>query len=139
MVWVGDDANKVTGFSGSRGALSIWAPLMAALQNKSYDPPLPAGMEQQWVDFNSGLGALPGCGDAVMLPLPVGTRLPMRPECVLPDGSVDAPDERAFGNGVSGVAPGPTSHLLIGCATGCAVCSNSRRAGASAGAMCQTK
>ena len=108
VVWVGDDANKVTGFSGSRGALSIWAPLMAALQNKSYDPPLPAGLEQQWVDFNSGLGALPGCGDAVMLPLPIGTRLPMRPECVLPDGSVDAADEQAFGNGVSGVAPGAT-------------------------------
>ena len=83
VIWLGDDRNKVTGFSGSRGALAIWAPLMAALPNRSYDPPLAPGMEQQWVDFATGLGALEGCGDAVMLPLPTDTRLPMKPECVL--------------------------------------------------------
>lgn len=102
VIWVGDDGNKVTGFSGSRGALSIWAPLMAALPNRSYDPPLAAGMEQQWVDYATGLGALEGCGDAVMLPLPSDTRLPMKPECVLglapgdpfdlPVGLPDGPD-----------------------------------------------
>lgn len=81
VIWVGDDGNAVTGLSGSRGALTIWAPLMAHLAAQSYDPPLPNGLEQQWIDYTTGEGVRQNCGDAVLLPVPDGARVPMKPGC----------------------------------------------------------
>ena len=81
VIWVGEDGNAVTGLTGGRGALTIWAPLMAHFAAQSYDPPLPSGLEQQWIDYTTGEGVLETCGDAVLLPMPQGARVAMKPGC----------------------------------------------------------
>ena len=90
VVWVGDDGNAVTGLTGARGALTIWTPLMAHLAARSYDPPLPNGLEQQWIDYHTGEGVQQQCGDPVLLPMPEGARVRMKPGCGLAEAV--APD-----------------------------------------------
>src|SRR5207237_9347589 len=41
VVWVGYDDDEPTGFTGSAGALPVWARVMGGLGNGSWDAPLP--------------------------------------------------------------------------------------------------
>jgi penicillin-binding protein 1B len=83
VVWVGYDDNLPTGFTGSSGALPIWARLMAGLGTTSWDAPMPESLAETWIDFSSGLRVDKTCSDdnAVPIAVPVGTELPMKPGC----------------------------------------------------------
>jgi penicillin-binding protein 1B len=83
VVWVGYDDNLPTGFTGSSGALPVWARMMAGLGTTSWDAPMPESLAETWIDFGSGLRVDKECADkdAVPIAVPVGIELPLNPEC----------------------------------------------------------
>jgi penicillin-binding protein 1B len=83
VVWVGYDDNLPTGFTGSSGALPVWARLMAGLGTTSWDAPMPESLAETWIDFDTGLRVDKECADKDSVPIavPVGTELPMKPDC----------------------------------------------------------
>jgi penicillin-binding protein 1B len=82
IVWVGYDNNQPTGFTGSSGALPVWARLMARLGTTSWNAPMPESLAETWIDYPTGAQVEAGCtDDAVPIAVPVGTQLPMKPGC----------------------------------------------------------
>jgi penicillin-binding protein 1B len=82
VVWIGHDDNTPTGLTGSSGSLAVWSRLMGALGTTSWSAPLPESLEETWIEFPTGLGARPDCGEERMqVAVPKGTTIPMRPEC----------------------------------------------------------
>lgn len=83
VVWVGYDNDRSTGLTGSRGALPVWAHLMASLHQSSWDAPMPDDVAQAWIDFTTGQRITQGCADDDPVPIavPAGTRLPVKPGC----------------------------------------------------------
>ncbi|HEX4675448.1 MAG TPA: penicillin-binding protein 1B [Steroidobacteraceae bacterium] len=83
VVWVGYDDNLPTGFTGSSGALPVWARMMAGLGTTSWDAPMPESLAETWIDYGSGLRVDKECSDkdAVPIAVPVGIELPLKPEC----------------------------------------------------------
>ena len=83
VVWVGYDDNLPTGFTGSSGALPVWARLMAGLGTTSWDAPMPESLAETWIDFDTGLRVDKECSDKDSVPIavPVGTELPLKPDC----------------------------------------------------------
>lgn len=93
VVWVGFDDNKPTGLTGAAGAMQVWTELMAGLNTTSFQAPLPDTLEDAMIEFTTGLRVRPECSDdAVYVPLPLGTELPMKPGC---DNPVQEFTERA--------------------------------------------
>ena len=73
VVWVGRDDNSPVGLTGSEGALSIWAPIVAGLDTtESFNPVLSRGLELAWLDYETGLATREGCGDSALVALPDG-------------------------------------------------------------------
>ncbi len=77
VVWVGYDDNRVTGLTGAGGAMPAWAEIMASLRAAAWEPAPPDGVEQRWVDYQSGAESDAACAPAaVVLALPTATALP---------------------------------------------------------------
>jgi penicillin-binding protein 1B len=82
VVWVGYDENLSTGFTGSSGALPVWARLMAGLGTTSWNAPMPEALAETWIEYPTGLQVEAGCSaDAAPIAVPVGTQIPMKPGC----------------------------------------------------------
>jgi penicillin-binding protein 1B len=83
VVWVGYDDNLPTGFTGSSGALPVWARLMAGLGTTSWNAPLPEALAETWIDYPTGLQVQQGCAsnDSTPIAVPVGTQIPLAPQC----------------------------------------------------------
>ncbi|HWM65435.1 MAG TPA: penicillin-binding protein 1B [Steroidobacteraceae bacterium] len=83
VVWVGYDDNLPTGFTGSSGALPVWARLMSTLGTTSWNAPLPESLAETWIDYPTGLQVEAGCSSADSTPIavPVGTQIPLKPGC----------------------------------------------------------
>jgi penicillin-binding protein 1B len=82
VVWVGYDDNRSTGFTGSSGALPVWARVMAGLGTSSWSAPMPESLAETWVSYQSGAQVDASCAeDAVPIAVPVGTQLPVQPGC----------------------------------------------------------
>jgi penicillin-binding protein 1B len=82
VVWIGYDDNTPTGLTGSSGSLPVWSRLMANIGTTSWNAPLPEGLQEAWIEFPTGLGARPDCGDQpIAIAVPQGTQLPMRSGC----------------------------------------------------------
>ncbi|MBV9911061.1 MAG: penicillin-binding protein 1B [Sinobacteraceae bacterium] len=98
IVWVGYDSNLPTGFTGSSGALPVWARLMSGLQTTSWDAPMPEELAETFIDYATGEQLTAGCaGDATPIAVPVGTQLPVKPGCGTRanDNGLDAVVKRA--------------------------------------------
>ena len=82
VVWIGYDDNSPTGLTGSSGSLPVWSRLMANIGTTSWSAPLPESLEETWIEFPTGLGARPDCGEEpIAVVVPKGTELPMQPSC----------------------------------------------------------
>jgi penicillin-binding protein 1B len=81
VVWVGYDDNRPTGLTGASGALKIWSSIMQQMNSTAYEPPLPTGLRNRWIDFDTGQMARPGCADVVELALPRDVKLESKPGC----------------------------------------------------------
>ena len=83
VVWVGYDDNLPTGFTGGSGALPVWSRLMAGLATTSWDAPMPETLAETWIDYDTGLRVDKDCSnnDSVPIAVPVGTELPLKPDC----------------------------------------------------------
>jgi penicillin-binding protein 1B len=82
VVWVGYDDNLPTGFTGSSGALPVWARLMAGLGTTSWNAPMPESLAETWIEYPTGLQVEAGCSaDSAPIAVPVGTQIPMKPGC----------------------------------------------------------
>ena len=82
VVWVGYDDNLPTGFTGSSGALPVWARLMAGLGTTSWNAPMPESLAETWIEYPTGLQVEAGCAaDAAPIAAPVGTQIAMKPGC----------------------------------------------------------
>ncbi|WP_129782511.1 penicillin-binding protein 1B [Peristeroidobacter soli] len=82
VVWIGHDDNTSTGLTGSAGSLPVWSRLMANIGTTSWSAPLPESLEETWIEFPTGLGARPDCGEEpIAIAVPKGTELQMQPSC----------------------------------------------------------
>ena len=89
VVWVGYDDNKVTGLTGALGALPVWADTIATLKAVSFEPVAPELSEDRWIEFGSGLETTPSCSsDAIVIGVPKGVTLPIKPDCNATGGSI---------------------------------------------------
>ncbi|HEX4618707.1 MAG TPA: penicillin-binding protein 1B, partial [Steroidobacteraceae bacterium] len=86
VVWVGYDDNAPTGFTGSAGALPVWAHIMGGLGGSSWNAPMPEGLVDMEIEFTTGLRVLPGCSDdRVTVAVPAATQIAAKPGCGFPD------------------------------------------------------
>jgi len=83
VVWVGYDDNLPTGFTGSSGALPVWARLMAGLGTTSWTVPMPESLAEAWIDYPSGMMVDASCAntDSTPIAVPVGTQIPLKAGC----------------------------------------------------------
>jgi penicillin-binding protein 1B len=108
VVWVGYDDDEPTGFTGSAGALPVWAHVMANLGTRSWDTAMPESLAEVHLEFTTGLRAVPGCAeDLVAVAVPVGTVLPAKPGCGFPESP-----GAATSVGVLGELKEKAEHLL---------------------------
>jgi len=86
VVWVGYDDDEPTGFTGSAGALPIWARIMSGLGTASWSAPMPESLAEVHIEYPTGLRVVPGCSqDIVAVAVPGDATLPVRPGCGFPD------------------------------------------------------
>ncbi len=84
VVWVGYDDNAPTGFTGSAGALPVWARIMANLGTRSWETAMPENLTEASIEFDTGLRAQADCGaEVVLVAVPPGTAIPAKPGCTL--------------------------------------------------------
>jgi len=82
VVWVGYDDNRATKFTGSSGALAVWARLMANVGTSSWNAALPEGLGEVLMEYRTGWRVVPGCGEeAISIPIPMGVEPPLKAEC----------------------------------------------------------
>jgi penicillin-binding protein 1B len=82
VVWVGYDDNRPTGFTGSSGALMVWARLMAGLDTTPRNAPMPDSLTSVNIEFKTGLRAESICGDDIVaVAVPLGAEPPWKPGC----------------------------------------------------------
>ena len=82
VVWVGYDDNSPTRFTGSAGALPVWTQIMTGIDTTSWDEPLPEGVTETMIDFDTGMGVTPQCDpDGLVVAVPQGTQPQMKDGC----------------------------------------------------------
>jgi len=73
VVWVGRDDNRPIGLTGTSGAMSVWAEMMAGLDPEPLILTEPDGIERVWIDPVSGLLSDSDCPNAIELPFVEGS------------------------------------------------------------------
>jgi penicillin-binding protein 1B len=69
VVWLGLDDNKVTGLTGSSGALPVWTNVMKQLRQKPVNLRQTENVQWQWIDRATGHLSAQGCEGAMHIPL----------------------------------------------------------------------
>lgn len=69
VVWLGLDDNKITGLTGSSGALPVWTNVMKQLRQEPVNLRQTDNVQWQWIDSASGDLSAQGCEGALYIPL----------------------------------------------------------------------
>ena len=83
VVWVGYDDNRVSGLTGSNGAMLVWDALMTELSPGAVPVPTPREFADVEVDYETGYRATAACGNPLSLPIPYDAYVPPKPGCGL--------------------------------------------------------
>jgi penicillin-binding protein 1B len=86
VVWMGHDDNTPTGLTGTTGALQAWTRLMASISTNSFEPLMPEGVEDRWIDYYTGLETSPYCRG---LALPFPNDMALAPSPICPPGTTE--------------------------------------------------
>jgi penicillin-binding protein 1B len=98
VVWVGYDDDRVTGLTGSAGALGVWDRLLTAIGPTSLSNVMPDTLHAVTIDFATGYLPAAGCSpDPVTVYAPLSFTPPAAP-----------PGCTAFGATAAGTKPEPT-------------------------------
>ncbi len=89
VVWLGLDDNKVTGLTGSSGALPVWTNVMKQLRQKPVHLRQPDDVQWQWIDTSTGDLSGQGCEGALYTPLLSHTVPRRATPCGLPNYEVE--------------------------------------------------
>ena len=89
VVWLGLDDNKVTGLTGTSGALPVWINVMNQLRQKPVNLRQPDNVQWQWLDISSGELSAQGCEGALYIPLLRHTIPKRATACGLPHYQVE--------------------------------------------------
>ncbi len=101
VVWLGLDDNKITGLTGSSGALPVWMNVMKQLRQKPVNIRQPESVQWQWIDVDSGNLSAQGCAGALYIPL-MSSNIPTRATaCGLPHYQVEPTYDPNAENGAS--------------------------------------
>lgn len=92
VVWVGQDDNKPTSYTGSSGALPIWTDIFSQLSTHGISHHQPDNVEYYWIDSNNGLLSAENCTNAVLIPFIAGSQPTSKTDCEF----VDEPITRWF-------------------------------------------
>ncbi|MBK0063180.1 MULTISPECIES: penicillin-binding protein 1B [unclassified Acinetobacter] len=69
VVWLGLDDNKVTGLTGSSGALPVWTNVMKQLRQQPVNLRQTDDVQWQWIDSATGNLSAQGCEGAMYIPM----------------------------------------------------------------------
>lgn len=69
VVWLGNDDNKPTAFTGSSGALKVWTDFMKTIPQTSVSMVQPEQVKYYWFDKQSGKRTDEHCKNASLLPI----------------------------------------------------------------------
>lgn len=69
VVWLGLDDNKMTGLTGSSGALPVWINVMKQLRQEPVNLRQTDNVQWQWIDSATGDLSAQGCDGAMYIPL----------------------------------------------------------------------
>ena len=69
VVWLGLDDNKITGLTGSSGALPVWSQVMKQLRLKPVELRQPENVQWYWVDRATGALSHQQCADSIYIPI----------------------------------------------------------------------
>lgn len=89
VVWLGLDDNKVTGLTGSSGALPVWTNVMKQLRQKPVNLRQTENVQWQWIDRATGHLSAQGCEGAMYIPLLRNNVPPEATGCGLPHYQVE--------------------------------------------------
>ncbi|MCW8934191.1 MAG: penicillin-binding protein 1B [Gammaproteobacteria bacterium] len=81
VAWIGRDDNTSTGLTGSSGALRLWSDLFSHLNVDSLQMHRPEGINNVWIDAQSGGLSNKNCLGAVELPFIQGSEPTEKAEC----------------------------------------------------------
>jgi penicillin-binding protein 1B len=98
VVWVGYDDDRVTGLTGSAGALGVWDRLLTGIGPTSLSNVMPDNLHPVTIDYRTGYVPVANCSpDPVTVYVPLSFTPPAAPAgCT------------AFGTAAAGANPGPT-------------------------------
>lgn len=92
VVWLGNDNNTPSAYTGSSGALPIWSDVFKQLSTRGISNDQPDTIEYYWVDSVNGLLSAEKCKQAILVPFIAGSQPTEKTQCEY----VDAPITRWF-------------------------------------------
>lgn len=69
VVWLGLDDNKITGLTGSSGALPVWINVMKQLRQKPVNLKQTADIQWHWIDIATGDLSAQSCSGSMYIPM----------------------------------------------------------------------
>ena len=94
VVWLGLDNNKVTGLTGSSGALPVWINVMKQVRQKPVELRQTDNVTWQWIDIASGHLSAAGCAGARYIPMLQHTVPEEMTACAMPQQAQPAPQQQ---------------------------------------------
>jgi len=89
VVWLGNDNNTPTRYTGSSGALPIWSEIIGGISTESIANTQPENVEYYWVDQRSGLLSVENCDGAVLVPFIAGSQPVEVVDCEWTEGPIN--------------------------------------------------
>ncbi len=87
VVWMGNDDNSITPFSGASGALQIWIDFMKKIPTHSLSLDPPEGVVFDWLDRDTGKLSAENCVGATWVPIVEEFKPLQTADCELVEGS----------------------------------------------------